>query len=98
MTKKTKYFIKTNQSINVCGIDYFDTIKNWNQAFSIAVSCYVELQNTLLKDCTDKKDSYIGSIKVTTGLERALQEIGNRFPGVLSSLHSSIFNIQKAKS
>ncbi len=92
---KNKYLIKTNSGINVQEISYFDAIKSYQHAFGIAVQCYLELQNIMIKDSVDNKESFVGKTPVISGLELSLREIDNRFPGVMQNIHSCYFNISR---
>lgn len=87
--KYKKYFVKDNEGLSIIEMKYFDSINSWVEAFSIGVCCYIELQKVLTDDAITGEDSYIGNMKVTTGLERSLQELNERYPQLMVQIHST---------
>lgn len=87
VTTKRKFFIKERGDIRTVFKDYFDTITSRNEALNLAVQVYLEINSTLIED-SDDEDSYIGNMKVLTGLTRSLTELDNRFPSILEQIHS----------
>jgi len=92
--KYKKYFVKNSTGICVIDYDYFDSVKSWMHAFAIGISCYNEIQNTLMTDIDDQ-DSYIGNMKVITGLERSLQELNERYPCLMMEIHKAPLKINR---
>ena len=83
MTHKTykKYFIRDSDSILIKGTEFFETL-NWFKAYAISVLCIQQINDTLRDDAINDEDSYVGNMKVTTGLLRSLEEIYFRFPEI----------------
>lgn len=75
--------MKENNGVFVVKDKYFDSIKSRIEAAALASRTFFELQRQLTEDAMDNSNSFIGSIKVTTGLERTLEELNNRFPYLL---------------
>lgn len=84
---KKKFFVKEDGNIRTVFKDYFDTITSRNEALNLAVQVYLEINSTLIED-SGEEDSYIGNMKVLTGLTRSLTELNNRFPAILQQIHS----------
>lgn len=67
---------------------FFESVDSWDKALSLGVSCYSQIQRILVEDSLDGEDSYIGNMKVTTGLQRSLEELNERFPSLIEHIHS----------
>jgi len=86
--KYKKYFVKKSEGLLVANYEYFNSIDSWVVALAIGISCYNEIQKTMICD-SDGDDSYIGNMKVTTGLERSLQELNERYPLLMKEIHTA---------
>src|SRR5690606_32923829 len=84
--KHKKYFVKSFDGLLETNYDFFNSVDSWIKALSIGMSCYKEIHYVLIKD-SDGEDSYIGNMKVITGLERTLQELNERYPQLMSEIH-----------
>lgn len=90
--KHKKYFVKDYEDgISIINDEYFDDIKSWTEALSIGFLCYFEIQKILTDDAlsNDDAESFIGNMKVVTGLNRTLQELDFRFPEILNTIHGN---------
>lgn len=90
MDKKTsrkkpakKYFVKRNDGIFVANDQFFDHIDSRHMALGIAVLTWNQLHEQLREDATRDENTFIGNMKITTGLERTLVELDRRFPFLL---------------
>lgn len=95
--KYKKYFVKDASGLSVIDFSYFESVESWIEAFSIGICCYSELQRVLKEDAIDGDDSFIGTMKVTTGLERTLQELDARYPQLLKEIHSAPLTINGSR-
>lgn len=86
--KKKKYLIKDTIGIYEGDDSFFDEITSRNHALTIGVLCYHEVYNTLINDAKNDEDSFIGNMKVTTGLNRTLEELNKRYPFLLDEIKS----------
>lgn len=87
--KYKSYFIITEKGLSKIDPNYFDSVRSWPHALAIGVSCYVELQKILIEDAINNDTSYVGNMKVTTGLERSLYELNERYPTLLKEIYST---------
>lgn len=87
---KTKFIVRLNGVVKVVDIDYFATIKNYAEAVCIAMSCYDEFHIRMKLDAIEKCDSFIGRVKISKGLQRTIDELESRFPGVLLPLKGAL--------
>lgn len=83
-----KYFVKEDNGIFVVKSTYFDAIKSRTEAIAMALRTLFELRRQLQEDALDNSNSFIGAMKVTTGLDRTLSELDCRFPLLLSEIKS----------
>jgi len=79
----------SNEGLAIAKPSYFDSVDTWTKALSVGVLCYTELHRVLVKDAVDGQDSFIGNMKITTGLERSLQELNERHPNLMKEIHST---------
>ncbi len=93
MDKKTsrkkqakKYFVKRNDGIFVVNDAFFDQIDSRSMALAIAVLTWDQLRDQLYDDAVSGENTFIGNMKITTGLERALAELDRRFPYLLHQI------------
>src|SRR5690606_27577997 len=82
-----KFFIKEDGDIKTVYKEYFEAIASRDEALNLAVQVFLEINATLVED-SDEEDSYIGNMKVLTGLTRSLSELNSRFPAILEQIHS----------
>lgn len=87
--KYKKYIVMSKDGLSMAGPEYFDSLDSWTKALSVGVSCYAEIQRVLIEDGIDGDDSYVGNMKVTTGLQRSLDEINDRYPSLIDHIHST---------
>lgn len=80
--KNYKYFVKENNKIIVVKRKYFDELKSREEAFNIALQTYLELQNQLREDAIQNDVGYIGTIALTDGLSRSMEEFESLFPTI----------------
>lgn len=92
-----KYFVKDAQGLSVIDISYFNSVKSWTEAYAIGLSTYAEIQKVLVEDAVGGDNSFIGNMKVTTGLERTLQELDYRYPNLLKEIHSAKLSLNGSR-
>jgi hypothetical protein len=83
-----KYVLRDKDGIFVAYREFFDTIETREQALSMGVMCFATIHDTLQEDAVEGDDTYVGNMKLTTGLERSLEELERRFPLLLDEIHS----------
>jgi hypothetical protein len=95
MAKKTKkqykspktFIVKDNEMVYETKIEFFDEIKDRQEAVAFGVEQYIEIQRVLMTDT--ENDLYIGPMKVTTGLQRTIDELNHRFPHLIEEILST---------
>ena len=84
-----KFFVKDGNGIFVVKESYFDSLGSRAIALGIGLQCLSAIHHILEEDAVEGDDTYIGNMKVTTGLDRSLEELGRRFPNLLDEIHST---------
>jgi len=84
--KKNKFFVKENDELFVVYDEFFDAIKSREEALSIAIEILNEMRSVLCKDI--EQTSYIGNMKVTTGLQKSLDELNKRYPCLVHEIYA----------
>lgn len=87
-TQNKRYFVKEDDGIFIVKDEFFKAIESRAEALVVCMRTYFELQKRLKEDAVDGDVSYIGNMKVTTGLERSLNELNRLYPGLLDELRS----------
>lgn len=83
-----KYFVKKDDGIFVVNDSFFDQINSRAVALSLAIRTWYQLQDQLRADAVDGENTFIGNMKITTGLERSLAELDKRHPYLLLEVRS----------
>jgi hypothetical protein len=86
--RERKYFVKEDDGIFIVKEDFFKAIGSREEALMVGVRTYFEIQNCLKEEALDGEISFIGNMKVVTGLERTLEKLDSIFPFLLRELHS----------
>lgn len=90
---KKKFFIKEEEGIYSVTKEFFDDIENRDEALMLALRAVDELHSTLKEEALDGDSMFIGNMKVTTGLQRSLEELDKRWPSLLEQMYSMPRNI-----
>jgi hypothetical protein len=85
---RKKFFIKEEEGIYTVDSDFFNDIESRDEALMLAIRAVSEIHTTL-KEELDGDSMLIGSIKVTTGLQRSLEELEKRWPNLLEEMYST---------
>jgi hypothetical protein len=83
---RKKFFIKEEEGIYCVDGDFFNDIESRDEALMLAIRAVDEIHTTM-KEELDGSSMLIGSIKVTTGLQRSLEELDKRWPNLLDQLY-----------
>lgn len=83
-----KYVLRDEQGIFIAHRDFFDTIETREQALSMALMCIAAIHDTLQEDAIEGDDTYVGNMKLTTGLDHSLEELDRRFPHLMREVSS----------
>jgi hypothetical protein len=86
---KKKYLIKEQEGLYTVHNDFFDDIESRDEALMLAIMALDELHLTLKEEVDDDDSVLIGNLKVTTGLQRSLDELNKRWPSLLNELYST---------
>jgi hypothetical protein len=86
---KKKFFIKEDDGIYTVTNDFFNDIERRDEALMIAIRIIDEIHITLKEEVLEDDEMLIGSIKVTTGLQRSLDELEKRWPNLLNQMYST---------
>ena len=89
MARKKKYFIKEQEGIYAVTDDFFDDIENRDEALVLAIRAVDEIHTTLKEEALDGDSMLIGNMRVTTGLQRSLEELEKRWPNLLEQMYST---------
>jgi len=93
-TKKTakprprNYFVKDDGEIFVVKDAFFEDVESREEALHLALEAWFELLEQLSDDGMAGANSLIGNMKVTTGLERTLAKLDEKYPGLLVQMRS----------
>lgn len=93
-----QYFVIFNGELFSVPDHFFDCeVKNYDQALQFGMACYGLLKTALKDEAVDKKIIKLGTMKLTTGLIRSLDELERRFPHIQNVIraHDVSFNGQK---
>lgn len=82
-----KYFVKEEDGIFTVHAEFFDAIESREEALAIALRCMGEMHATLSEE-GDGVPFFIGNMKVTTGLQRTLDELEERWPFLLTEMRA----------
>lgn len=86
---KKKYLVKEEDGIYTVFDEFFDDIENREEALVIALRTLGEIHITLQNEADgDKRPFYCGNMKVTTGLQRCLDELERRWPYLMVEMRS----------
>lgn len=85
---RKKFFIKEEEGIYTVDGDFFNDIDSRDEALMLAIRAVDEIHTTL-KDELDGDSMLIGNMKVTTGLQRSLEELDKRWPNLLEQVYST---------
>jgi hypothetical protein len=87
--RSRKFFVKEDAGVFVVKSSYFDNIESRVKAMVIGILTLAELERQLMEDAIEGQNAFIGSMKVTTGLERSLAELDLRFPRLLKEIRGT---------
>jgi len=85
-SKSKKYFVKEDDGIFSVTDEFFDDIESRQEALAIAIRTLGEIQSTLKEESFDEGSLFIGNMKVTTGLQRTLDELDRRWPFLITEM------------
>ena len=88
MKKSKKFLIRNQGEISQIDISYFDQIKTRTLALAVGVNCFLEIQKVLKDDSLAGSNSYVGNMKVVTGLSRTLDELDKMYPSLITEIRS----------
>jgi hypothetical protein len=94
MARKKKFFIKEEEAVYSVTEEFFSDIENRDEALLLAMRALDEIHTTLIEEVVDGDSVMIGNMKVTTGLQRSLEELDKRWPSLLDQMYSSPRNIE----
>jgi len=91
MARKTKkkFFIKEVEGIHTVTEEFFSDIESRDEALVLAIRVLDEIHTTLQEEAVDGDSMVIGTMKVTTGLQRSLEELDKRWPSLLEQMYST---------
>lgn len=87
-SKSKKFFVKEDDGIFCVTSEFFDDIESRQEALAIAMRTLGEIQEVLKEESLDKDSFYIGRMKVTTGLQRTLDELDRRWPFLMVEMRT----------
>jgi hypothetical protein len=91
---KKKFLIKDEGNIFTVPVDYFDDIETRDEALLLALLAIDELHTTLKDEALEDDVIFVGNMKVTTGLQRSLEELNKRWPKLLDQVYSTPRSIE----
>jgi hypothetical protein len=94
---KKKFFIKDIDGIYTVTEDFFSDIESRDEALILALRAIDEIHTTLKEEVVDGDSIIIGNMKVTTGLQRSLEELDKRWPSLLEQMYSTPRNMDGHK-
>lgn len=80
---KKKFFVKEEDGIYTVYDEFFEDIESRSEALVIALRTLGEIHTTLADEAINGGPLYIGSMRVTNGLQRCLDELERRWPFLL---------------
>ena len=86
---RKKFFIKESDGIYVVTDAFFHDIETRDEALMLALRTIDEIHITLTEEALENDTLLIGSIPVTTGLQRSLDELNKRWPNLLDQMYST---------
>lgn len=86
-SSKNKFFVKEEDGVYTVYNEFFDDIKSRSEALVIAMRTLGEINDVLVREATGGY-LYIGNMKVTTGLQRCLDELERRWPFLMIEVRS----------
>ncbi len=89
MARKKKFFIKDEDGIYIVTDEFFSDIESRDEALMLALRAVDEINTTLKEEVLEDDSLLIGNMKVTTGLQRSLEELDKRWPNLLNQLYST---------
>jgi len=89
MAQKKKYFIKEEEGIYTVTDDFFNDIESRDEALLLAIRAVDEIHTTLKEESLEGDTMLIGNMRVTTGLQRSLEELERRWPSLLEQMYST---------
>lgn len=82
-----KFFVKDEGNVYSVTEEFFSDIENRDEALLLAIMTLDELHLTLIEEAVDGDSILIGNMKVTTGLQRTLEELDKRWPNLLDQMY-----------
>ena len=89
---KKKFFIKEVEGIHTVTEEFFSDIESRDEALVLAIRALDEIHTTL-KEEVGGDSMVIGTMKITTGLQRSLEELDKRWPSLLEQMFFTPRNI-----
>jgi hypothetical protein len=86
---KKKFFIKEEDGIYAVHDEFFNDIESRDEALVLAMLALEEIHTTLREEALGDDTMLIGNMKVTTGLQRSLEELNKRWPSLLEEMYST---------
>lgn len=83
-----KFFVKEEDGIFSVKKEFFDDIESRQEALVIAMRTLGEIQSTLREESRDEGSLFIGNMKITTGLQRTLDELEDRWPFLITEMRA----------
>jgi hypothetical protein len=87
--KGKKCFVKEDDGIFIVYDEFFNAIESRSEALVIAMRTLGEIHNTLEQEAQIDGPLFIENMKVTTGLQRCLDELERRWPFLITELHAT---------
>jgi hypothetical protein len=87
-SSKKKFFVKEDDGVYAVHDNFFDDIESREEALAIAMRTYGEIHITLQQEAEAGGPLFIGNMKVTTGLQRCLDELEKRWPFLFTELYA----------
>jgi hypothetical protein len=87
-SRKKLFFVKEEEGIFIVHDEFFNDIESRDEALVIAMRTLGEIYSTMKREAEIKDSLFIGNMKVTTGLQRGLDELDKRWPCLLMQLRS----------
>jgi hypothetical protein len=81
-----KYFVVDDGQVCSVTEEFFNTLGSRMAALDVGLKCFSAIHSILVDDAINGDDSYIGNMKVTTGLQRTLDKLEERFPCLMRDI------------